>query len=514
MALLSIDQLHYLALEGGGGKGIAYLGAIRALEDLLREKNGWTESKPLFDLSVPVSERQLRGISGSSAGAITAFMLALGMSYEEINEELEKTLENAVVSGRKTPISQMENFFDDPFRDGAQKFELRSIESDRATSFEFNKGGIRTALDAISRYTKINHLVAIIVGQLTLLFIDDDNALKKILTRKLLFNQKLGTNDSQSENEYFKGFRRSRLQVKTTYNPENIESLLDYVTGLAVSFGLFSGFNIQSYFAELMKVRLALSEGIDPLTVTFSQFFSTTGVDLIVTGVNISRQTPMYFSVYHTPQFPVVAAIEISMNVPFLFKPIYVKTTVNAGASEEYNRRYHGLWVDGGVINNYPLHAFDILETHMPEDSTISEGLSVTISDAMVGGGFPKSKDAARSNVLGIRLTEGLSTSDNRDDVTPADYDMMRYIKEVALSFMYSSEAAQIRSDSDRERTIELFTEEIGMTDFSNMKLDEQRKAMVTCSPGTAAEDQEPMKEMKLRVINRAEEVVKNYFRQ
>jgi predicted acylesterase/phospholipase RssA len=59
------DEVRYLALEGGGGKGFAYLGAIQVLEEL------------------DVIEK-IKGFAGASAGAITAFLLSIGYTSKEI----------------------------------------------------------------------------------------------------------------------------------------------------------------------------------------------------------------------------------------------------------------------------------------------------------------------------------------------------------------------------------------------------------------------------------------------
>jgi NTE family protein len=74
--MIPVDKIKYLAFEGGGGKGVAYLGAIEALE----EKG-----------VLPISDdnRQVLGISGSSTGAINALMLSLHMSSTEIENELK-----------------------------------------------------------------------------------------------------------------------------------------------------------------------------------------------------------------------------------------------------------------------------------------------------------------------------------------------------------------------------------------------------------------------------------------
>ena len=64
---LHVDAIKYLAMEGGGGKGCVYLGAIIALEEL-----------GLLPIR-PDGTSRIRGIAGASAGTITAFLLALGL---------------------------------------------------------------------------------------------------------------------------------------------------------------------------------------------------------------------------------------------------------------------------------------------------------------------------------------------------------------------------------------------------------------------------------------------------
>lgn len=82
--MTSNDQLHrqkgklkpgevkYLAFEGGGGKGFAYLGAIEVLEKLNVLQN-------------------VEGFAGASAGAITAFLLSIGFTHAELTRFISTT---------------------------------------------------------------------------------------------------------------------------------------------------------------------------------------------------------------------------------------------------------------------------------------------------------------------------------------------------------------------------------------------------------------------------------------
>jgi NTE family protein len=78
---LKPEDIAYLALEGGGGKGFAYLGALQLLD-----------KHKVLD--------QIKGVAGTSAGAITALMISLRMKADEIAKKIDET--------------DFTEFFDDP----------------------------------------------------------------------------------------------------------------------------------------------------------------------------------------------------------------------------------------------------------------------------------------------------------------------------------------------------------------------------------------------------------------
>ncbi len=92
---LSRSDIRYLAFEGGGGKGFAYIGAIHALEalDLLRTASDrgqphlWTPGYLRdIDPTRRLTPDSIRGIAGSSAGAITALLLSCGYNAGDIQQ--------------------------------------------------------------------------------------------------------------------------------------------------------------------------------------------------------------------------------------------------------------------------------------------------------------------------------------------------------------------------------------------------------------------------------------------
>src|SRR4051812_4168463 len=67
----AIDLWFKGVFEGGGAKGVAYSGALLAM----KEKRCW-----------------FSGVAGASAGAITAALVAAGMSPEELEDATDRAL--------------------------------------------------------------------------------------------------------------------------------------------------------------------------------------------------------------------------------------------------------------------------------------------------------------------------------------------------------------------------------------------------------------------------------------
>jgi predicted acylesterase/phospholipase RssA len=108
-AKMSINDLKYIVMEGGGARGNTYLGAVRALEDQLfsRVWKYHTEGKPIETVAITSNRARgvmdylkldadnknyipiIEGVAGASAGAITTFALVLGLNSEEIERVLD-----------------------------------------------------------------------------------------------------------------------------------------------------------------------------------------------------------------------------------------------------------------------------------------------------------------------------------------------------------------------------------------------------------------------------------------
>lgn len=78
--------------------------------------------------------------------------------------------------------------------------------------------------------------------------------------------------------------------------------------------------------------------------ITFKELFDITKKELIITGVCLNDKSCHYFSHMTHPEMSVILAVRISISMPFYFVPIL------------YNDK---LWVDGGIMDNYPIHLFN-----------------------------------------------------------------------------------------------------------------------------------------------------------
>lgn len=80
-----------------------------------------------------------------------------------------------------------------------------------------------------------------------------------------------------------------------------------------------------------------------PKNITFKELFEKTQSKLIITGTCINDSTITYFSIDTYPNMEIIKAIQISISIPFMFKPF------------KFDNK---LWIDGGCINNFPIDLF------------------------------------------------------------------------------------------------------------------------------------------------------------
>ena len=124
-----------------------------------------------------------------------------------------------------------------------------------------------------------------------------------------------------------------------------LSSDVEAVQRLISRYGWYSS----EYFYNWLKSIIAENCGGNPLA-TFTDFKKCGHKDLFIIATNASRLDVSVFSYDKTPLVPVADAVRMSMSIPLFFETM------------QFNGAQIGvgdIYVDGGVLLNYPIHIFD-----------------------------------------------------------------------------------------------------------------------------------------------------------
>ena len=397
-----ITKKKYLVFQGGGGKGNAYFGVLEALE-----------SKELHNTLPlrPEKENKIKGVAGASAGAITALNIALGMSVEDIQYEADRTKN---INDKDLFNGEGFEFEDYITKDIPHPGVYRAVEINpndlESTKFDTRIGFVSDTIykDSYADMNAKEIANRIITKDFNYQTLADntDNTLTELQKELILDNEKLEklavyktdvaggakkpisdkpTADlnlkkinQQAINNTIKTIARNRIKKAHKKNPNNKiwkklnSEFDDYFYNILFDRGMVCGTRIREYFESLIDRYLnkyhkekykehkqqnsKRKKGI----VTFQEFYEITNVDLRMTGTNMLAGECVIFSKVSTPYFPVSEAVGISMNIPGLFKPVYVRAKDKDGNELPFEdtKIKTGLYVDGGFLNNIPYSAF------------------------------------------------------------------------------------------------------------------------------------------------------------
>ncbi len=504
------EDIRFLALEGGGGKGGAFLGAIRYLE-----KNNILPVRPHEP-----EKSQIKGISGASAGAITALLLALGYEATEFEAILDASRTKpwgeksdfAAFFDKATPGTQLvwndkgyalanDYWFDgrNPERDlQAVGRLLKSEKTKRAVGIlvdlffdagrptmdkaRIDRRALKALVEAVAlgTATNISSLVAVVIAfaaefsdyvpLLEYLYgvydlksgCEQDRVLERRLMAILGFGLQIL---AQARIPVI----REWLAVLNLEGKDGTAKFSDdplpYVYGLIWNSGLFVAEEPINFFAKAMTYKfdkIPALKGKDPTQVTFQEFWLIMGIDLVFTGTNVMRRRPGVFSRRHTPRMPVALAARISMGIPVLFRPVRIEAQVTKNEWVEDPSYYVGSWSDGGVLNNLPIHAFDCYPNGLDRKADIRDEKVVALDPT---------RTTVSPHVLGLRLTpqatEKKPGKDSKSKSVPMSgvpqpakisRSLPMILLEVFESMGYPSEDGQLRSAPERSHTVDLPT--------------------------------------------------------
>lgn len=405
------SQVRYLVFSGGGAKAFAYLGALAALGDFglvvnPRRSNFGPEQDPPDDYFL--NPERIEGVAGSSAGAITAGLMAglvgLNQAYELLTDErdMKRFFDRARLSTVEYPT--LDGIVERTRPDRERKLVSGLMGPIDATSVELREYRA-DFLDYIAEQSGYRETVEQVIDPLE----EAQQWVNANLTGRQLL-----------EPAWWLGHEIQ--QRDTGLPPEVVRQVFQtgqfplYLSQLLNHHGLFSGGYARGYFDDALRNGVA-AFGDDPgPDVTFDQVAAASSIDLVVTGTQLETGTLGTFDAEATPDVPVADAIRLSMAIPFVFRP----TSADGGDRA-------GTWVDGGLVNNFPMHAF------APDD----RGASPT--------------------VLGLRLDPPAGAVDGLND----------YVGAVFGSLLERTTDAQIRSSREASQVIGIPTGELGTLKFT-----------------------------------------------
>ena len=224
-------------------------------------------------------------------------------------------------------------------------------------------------------------------------------------------------------------------------------------------FGLYKGNYFKSWLKKLLE-RKGLSSNI-----TFKKLHETTGKQLFVYATNLSTNFGEIYSPEHTPRMRIVDAVRRSMSIPLFFKAI--------------RDDRDDVFVDGGVINNYPVKLFDrdkyLSNRSLVRIPTYYEAENQKLRDE----GLNISQYMYNKETLGFRLDSGKEIAVFRDGAEPQRNDIENFLDYAwqLIGTVLSVQDSQHLHSDDWHRTVYVDTLGVGTTEF-NLS-DDKKNALV-----------------------------------
>jgi len=238
--------------------------------------------------------------------------------------------------------------------------------------------------------------------------------------------------------------------------------LIRDVERLIEKFGWYKGDYFRNWIAQLIREKTGNSESTfaDIEAMKKKRKFKS----LYFMGTNLSTAFSEVFSAEHTPRVCVADAVRISMSIPLFF------------ASRRSARG--DVYVDGGVLDNYPVKLFD-RRKYVTARNSLKTDYYRAVNRQIKKGERPISNYVYNKETLGFRLDTQEEIAVFRDHAEPPHRkigDFFDYTWALIHTVLEAQQSAHLHSD-DWARTVYIDTLGVGTTDFD--LTDQQKKALV-----------------------------------
>ena len=216
-------------------------------------------------------------------------------------------------------------------------------------------------------------------------------------------------------------------------------------------FGWYKGDFFHDWIGKHINKKLG-----DP-NATFQDLKEAGKPDLYVYGTNLSTRFGEVFSNEHSSSTRIADAVRISMSIPFFFAAVR-------------NAR-NDVYVDGGVLNNYPVKLFD-REKYIDPDNITKMAIETKYyqkeNERFLKKHPSSSPYAYNKETLGFRLDSKQEIGVFRYGAEPQHHtidDFFDHIKALMTTIVESQGNTHLHGD-DWQRTIYIDTLGVGTTDF------------------------------------------------
>lgn len=202
-------------------------------------------------------------------------------------------------------------------------------------------------------------------------------------------------------------------------------------------FGFYKGDKLLSFIQGILKQNTG-----NP-NITFKEIYAKYKTKLVITATNISKGNVSYFCLEQNPDMSVALACRISASVPYFFQSVL------------YNNDYY---VDGGVLNNYPINVFD----------------EPILSLKSIRGTNLKNRECSSINMktLGLKLISESDVNIEKTGIMPPITNLKSFSQNLINSIQSQSLKIHVKKD-DWKRTVPIYT---GNLSFLNFNLTNEEK--------------------------------------
>ncbi|MEE9541894.1 MAG: patatin-like phospholipase family protein [Candidatus Bipolaricaulota bacterium] len=245
--------------------------------------------------------------------------------------------------------------------------------------------------------------------------------------------------------------------------------IIPNIERLIKDYGWYKG----DYFQKWIGKRIE-AKG-EPASVTFAQLKANGHRDLYLIGTNLNTGYSEVFSAERTPMMKVAKAARISMSIPLFFKAIR-------------SNPFHHVYVDGGVLDNFPVKLFD-RKRYLSREHVMRHALRTDYYEKVNSlETFTESPHVFNMQTLGFRLATEKEIDVFRRKISPAHQkiDQLLDYSWALIQTLLNAQNNQHLHNDDWHRTVYIDTLDVKTTDFE-IKRTKKEKLIQQGRKGTEA---------------------------